>query len=496
VVDERHALCWGEVDGILNRAVNALLDLGLNADRQRVAIFAENSIETLLGHLAGILAGISTVPVNFHLTAPELVYILEDSGAAVMLVGPETADVALEAVGVHPGVQVIGWRCSARPGLTLWKDFLANGSPKGPPTHLRPRPYLHYTSGTTGRPKGVEAPPSMFAGGADIAEHLAQIRTTFADPRSRGLIVSPMYHGAGLNFVRTVAAGGSVVILGRFDAEKTLRAIQDHRTTTTTMVPTHFARLLALREDVRARYDVSSLQTVLHTGASCPIDIKRRMIDWWGPVLLEVYGATEAGATNRITSEEWLAHPGSVGKTISPFELVVIGENGDRLGAGEVGQLYFRDPSGRGIVYNRDPEKTAAAHLEPGVFTLGDIGYFDDEDFLYITDRSSDMVISGGTNIYPAEAEQVLLKHPGVLDAVCIGAPHQDLGEELRALVVSQSGAHLSADELINFCRRHLAGYKCPKAIDFVQDVGRNAMGKVNKRLLRAPYWPSARTIA
>jgi acyl-CoA synthetase (AMP-forming)/AMP-acid ligase II len=336
----------------------------------------------------------------------------------------------------------------------------------------------------------------MFAGGVDIGEHIANIKRAASDPPDRGLVASPMYHGAGLNFVRTVAGGGSAVILGRFDAEKTLRAIHDHRPTATTMVPTHFARLLALPDEVRAGYDVSSLQTVLHTGAACPIDVKRKMIEWWGPILLEVYGATEAGATNRITSEEWLAHPGSVGKTIQPFELLVISEDGKRLAAGEVGQLYFRDPTGRGIVYNNDPAKTAAAHLEPGVFTLGDVGYFDPEGYVYVTDRVSDMIISGGTNIYPAEAEQVLLKHPDVLDAVCIGVPNPDLGEELRALVISRSGVELSSEDLIRFCRRHLAGYKCPKRAEFVQDVGRNAMGKVNKKQLRAPYWPTARTIA
>jgi long-chain acyl-CoA synthetase len=495
VVDELQSFTWGVIDQILNRAVNGFLGLDLDPERQRIAVFAENSGETLLGHLAGILAGISTVPVNFHLTAGELDYILGDSGAAVLLVGPESADVALDTVAGGHDVRVIGWRCRPRHGLISWEDFLAKASGVEPPTNLTPRPYLHYTSGTTGRPKSVEAPPAMFAGGRDIAEHIANIRLAVGEAPPRGLVVSPMYHGAGLNFVRTVAGGGAAVILGRFDAEKTLRAIHEHRPTTTTMVPTHFARLLALPEEVRGRYDVSSLEMVLHTGASCPIEVKRGMISWWGPILVEVYGATEAGGTNRITSEEWLAHPGSVGKTVEPFELMVFGAEGELLGPGEVGQLYFRDPSGRGIVYNNDPVKTAAAHREPGVFTMGDVGYFDAEGYVYITDRSSDMIVSGGTNIYPAEAEQILLKHPGVRDAVCIGVPNPDLGEELRALVIAQPDADPSASDLIRFCREHMAGYKCPRGVDFVNDVGRNAMGKVNKKQLRAPYWPTARTI-
>jgi acyl-CoA synthetase (AMP-forming)/AMP-acid ligase II len=282
----------------------------------------------------------------------------------------------------------------------------------------------------------------------------------------------------------------------RFDAEKVLQTIERHRISSTLMVPTHFQRLLALPDDVRARYDVSSLQSVPHTGAACPAEVKRRMIDWFGPVLLEAYGGTESGTTNMITSEEWLAKPGSVGKTLAPFELLVIGEDGERLPPGQVGQLFFRDTTGRGIIYHNDPEKTAAAHREPGVFTLGEVGYVDSDGYVFITDRVSDMIVSGGVNIYPAEAEQVLIKHPDVADVAVIGAPNAEMGEEVKALVIpADPGRAPSAATLDAYCRERLAGFKCPRSYDFVADLGRNAMGKINKRTLRRAYWPTERTI-
>jgi acyl-CoA synthetase (AMP-forming)/AMP-acid ligase II len=293
-----------------------------------------------------------------------------------------------------------------------------------------------------------------------------------------------------------LAAGHTLVVLGRFNAENVLKSIAAHGVTGTLMVPTHFQRLLALPAEVRARYDVSSMKMISHTGAACPIDVKRAMIDWFGPVLFEAYGATEAGSTNAISSDEWLVHPGSVGKTLPPFECLILADDGRQLAAGEAGQIYFRDTTGRGIIYHNDADKTRAAHREPGVFTLGEIGYLDAEGYLYITDRSSDMVVSGGVNIYPAETEQVLLEHPAVADCAVIGVPNKEMGEELKALVIlTDAAAEPAPNELDRFCRKHLAGYKCPRSYEFVSDIGRTTMGKVNKRKLRAPYWPTDRSI-
>jgi acyl-CoA synthetase (AMP-forming)/AMP-acid ligase II len=299
-----------------------------------------------------------------------------------------------------------------------------------------------------------------------------------------------------LSSVRQLGGGKPLVAMGRFDAEVVLDTIARRRVSSTLMVPTHFQRLLALPEATRARYDVSSLRSVAHTGAACPREIKQRMIDWFGPVLLEAYGGTESGTTNSITSEEWLKKPGSVGRTLAPFELLVVGEDGQAQRQGEVGQLYFRDTTGRGIIYHNDPEKTRAAHLAPGVFTLGEMGYVDEDGYVFITDRVSDMIVSGGVNIYPAEAEQVLIRHPAVADVAVIGAPNDEMGEEVKALVIPKDPASPPAVAALDaFCRQSLAGFKCPRSYDFVADLGRNAMGKVNKRALRRAYWPSERTI-
>lgn len=491
--DEDRAMRWADVDDALNRVANGLraLDLG---PAVRVAVFAENACETVLAHLGGLLAGASTVPVNFHLKVDEVAYILGDSRARVVFVGPETVEVGLEAARRAGVPVVIGWRC-AGPGVVAWEEWLA-GAPAGePPVDVAPRPNLMYTSGTTGRPKGVDLPPTMFAGGATIAEHVEALKKNrFAAFRTH-LVVGPMYHTGPLSGVRLLAAGVPVAVLGRFDPEKTLAAIEAHRVETSVMVPTHFVRLLALPDEVRARYDVSSLKLVGHTGAACPVDVKRRMIEWWGPVFFDAYGATEVGTVTTITSEEWLAHPGSVGRVIPPFtRAIVVDDDGNELPPGIEGRLYFEDSTGRGIVYPNDPAKTAAAHLRPGVFTLGEIGYVDPDGFVYITDRFSDMIVSGGVNIYPAEAEQVLIEHPQVADVAVIGVPNAEMGEEVKALVVPADPADPPSPEaLIAYCRERLAGYKCPRTVDIVESVGRTAMGKINKRQLRAPYWEAAK---
>jgi long-chain acyl-CoA synthetase len=349
--------------------------------------------------------------------------------------------------------------------------------------------HLHYTSGTTGTPKATQTPPQYWPEAATIAEFSDLLRPK-ATP-SPGLAVGPLYHTGPLGQARNIFAGTALIVVSHFDAERVLEAIEKHRIAGAVLVPTHFQRLLALPEAVRAKYDVSSMQRLAHTGAACPREVKQAMIDWFGPVLVEAYGATEAGSTTFITSPEWLARPGSVGKALPPFETVIIGEDGRALGPDAEGQVYFRDTTGRGIVYVGDPGKTAAAHIAPGVFTLGEVGYVDAEGYLFITDRVSDMIVSGGVNIYPAEAEQVLLRHPEVADVAVLGVPHTEMGEEVKALVVpSDLTRPPSAEELNSFCRASLAGFKCPRSYDFVEDIGRTVMGKVNKKALRAKYWP------
>jgi long-chain acyl-CoA synthetase len=493
--DERVSISWARLDVMLNRATNALLARGFQPG-DRVGIFAHNSAETVIAYLAALQAGVSSIPINFHLTADEVAYILTDAGARLMFVGPETARIGVEAAAKSGNPAVVGWR-TAEPGVELWTDFLEAADDGEPPTSQPPQPYLHYTSGTTGRPKGAVTPPTMFPAASTVAGFFEALReaAAVASP-GPGLAVGPLYHTGPLGSTRQLGGGKPLVTMEKFDPETVLATIERHKISSVLMVPTHFQRLLALPPAIRAKYDVSSLMAVFHTGAACPPEVKRAMIDWFGPVLMEAYGGTESGTTNLISSQEWLLKPGSVGKTLPPFELVVVGETGEELPQGAVGQIYFRDTTGRGVIYHNDAVKTAAAHLRPGVFTLGEIGYADEDGYVFITDRVSDMIVSGGVNIYPAEAEHVLIQHPDVADVAVIGVPNEAMGEAVKALVMPRDPAHPPSTEALDaFARERLAGFKCPRSYDIVTDLGRNAMGKVNKRELRRPYWPTDRTI-
>ncbi len=484
--DEHREMTWAEIDDTLNRVANGLNQYDLGENR-RVAVFAENAVETAMANLGGLIAGASVVPVNFHLTADEVAYILGDAGVRVLFADGRTLERAVDAAAQAGVPVVIAWHAEAD-GALSWEAWLAEQSGEPADESRAPRPNLLYTSGTTGRPKGTELPPTMFAGGDTVGEHLANLKM---DPRAdRGIhmVVGPMYHTGPLSGARLLAAGVPSVILGRFDAEKTLQAIEKYKVGNSVMVPTHFVRLLALPEDVKAKYDVSSLTSISHTGAKCPVDVKRAMIEWWGPVFVDAYGASEVGTTCMITSEEWMENPGSVGKAIPPFTALILDDDGNELGPNEEGRLFFKDETGRGVVYHNDPEKSAAAHIAPGVFTLGEIAYMNEDGYVFITDRFSDMVVSGGVNIYPAEAEQVLIEHPAILDVACIGVPHAEMGEELKALAIA-NGEPAPAEEVLAWCRDQLSHYKCPRSLDWVDDLGRNTMGKINKRKLRAPFW-------
>jgi len=464
--------------------------LGLRLEAgARVAVFAENSSETVLSHIAALFAGISTVPVNFHLKVEELAYILADSGAKALFVGPETVEIGLAAaqkVGIET---VIAWGCDEGARLTDWSRWLGESPDSPPPSDLVPKPSLLYTSGTTGTPKGAEVPPTTFLGGRNAAEHLERMQNKALAKYGRHLVVGPMYHTAPLSAFRLLAVGVPLVVMRRFDPSEMLRLIEAYEIETTVVVPTHFIRLLQLPEDIRSAADVSSLKFVTHTGASCPIAVKEAMIEWWGPIFLDAYGATEVGATCQITSQEWLEHKGSVGRPIPPFNALVVDESGNQLPANCEGLLYFVDETKRGIVYHGNRDLAKDAHLREGVFTLGEIGYVDEDGYVFVTDRFSDMVVSGGVNIYPAESERVLLGHPGVKDVAVIGVPDNEMGERLLALVepIDPRDPPDSA-QLADFCRQQLAHFKCPKSYMFVDSIGRSAMGKVNKRQLRAAH--------
>ncbi|MBV1918760.1 MAG: AMP-binding protein [Sphingomonadaceae bacterium] len=495
LADERASLTWQEADGILNRATNGIL-AEVSAQR-RVGVFARNCVEQALAHTATLAAGRSSVPINSFLAASELAYVLEDGAVDLLFVGPECMEAALGAVGEIPRVRIVGWRCDDTSGVTSWIDWLAQQPDIEPTTNIRPRPHLHYTSGTTGRPKAVETPPNMFPTCDTVTELFdalgAEVR---AIPSGVCLAAAPLYHTSPMRLIRAFAGGAKLVTMDHFDPEQFLAEVEKHRVERSVMVPTHFRRLLALDEKTRRSYDVSSLQYISHTGAACPVDVKEQMIEWIGPVLVEFYGGTETGPAAKIDSREALEHPGSVGRAAAPFEAVIIGEDEQELPPGSEGKLYFRDTSGRGIIYVNDPEKTRQAHIAPATFTLGDVGYVDEDGFVFITDRATDMIVSGGVNIYPAEVEQVLIGFAAIEDVAVIGVPNADMGEEVKALIVLKPGiAQPVPGELDRHCRNRLAGFKCPRSYAFVASIGRNAMGKVSKRELRRPYWPTERTI-
>ncbi len=403
----------------------------------------------------------------------------------MVFVDGETAERGVEAASTAGARTVIGGN-TEHDSVMKYDEWLAAQSSDPADETVPPRPNLLCTSGTSGQPKGVELPPTMFAGGASVAEHLSLLQQNPTAQFGTHLVVGPMYHTAPLAGARLLAAGVPLVILGRFDAEATLRAIERFEIGSTTMVPTHFIRLLDLPATVRSRYDTSRLQWVSRTGSKCPVETKRAMIEWWGPILAEVYGSTEAGVMCRILSDEWLAYPGSVGKAMPPFEAIVYDDAGEPVDPNVEGRLYFKDPSGRGIVYHSDPEKSAEAHIAPGIFTLGEIGYVNEAGYVYITDRFSDIIVSGGVNIYRAEAEHVLVQHPDIDDVACIGIADSEMGQSLKALVVpTDIDTRIDPQSLLEWCRARLTHYKFPKSLEFVDGLDRNEMGKVNTRKLR-----------
>lgn len=479
VVDERRAWTGDEAWDVIDRIAHRVRE-ATDGGRRRAAVFAENAGEAVLAHVGAMRAGASVVAINAHLAAPEAAHQLEVGDVAIVIAGPATAARAAEAATSVDHCGAIAW------GTEEWDQWLA-AAPGGPPVDDRPiRPNLLFTSGTTGRPKATELPPNVFPKRRSWAEFCEAAAANRFSGLGRHLVVAPLHHTGPLNAVRAMAAGTPIGILGRFDAGRMLDAVTEWEIASTTVVPTHLSRLVALPDAIRARADVSSIRLVFQTGAACPVPVKRAMIDWWGPVFLEAYGATEVGVTCSITSEDWLAHPGSVGRSVAPYEVVVLDDDLRPVSPGTEGRLCFRDTTGRGIVYHDDPDRTAAAHVGPGVFTLGEIGRVDDDGWVYVTDRFSDMVVTGGVNVYPAEMEQVLVAHPGVADVAGVGAPDADLGERLVALVVSSDPSSPPAtEELQAWCEERLSRFKCPREIRVVADLGRNALGKLDKRALR-----------
>ncbi len=476
---------YGELAGDAHQLVHLFRSLGATAG-DTIAVLVDNGITIIETSLATQEGGYYFTPLNSHLTAAELAAIMEHSGTKVLIVGdrfvPLLVGLDREALGL--AVFTVG----EVEGETSLVDARA-AHPRTEPTDRRPGGLFVYTSGTTGTPKGIRRPlPEGDVG--QVANDAALFGRAFDFRPFEGpmLVSTGMFHGGSHSyFMGGLNVGHALVVMPRFDPEETLRLIQEWKIRTAYMVPTQFHRLLRLPDHVRAAYDTSSLHAVVHSAAPCPRPVKERLMEWWGPVVWETYGGME-GAATIAKPYRWLEKPGTVGRAVNGVNLFILDDDGTELGPGEVGNIYMENELG--FRYHKDPEQTEKA-FQGRRFSLGDIGHLDEDGYLFISDRAKDMIITGGTNVYPAEVEATLLEHPKVRDVGVIGVPDPDWGETVTALVQVNAGV-VTDDELIEeltaFCRERLASYKCPRRWDFRDDLPRTEAGKLYKRRIRDEY--------
>ena len=483
-------LARGELLAAANRIVHGLRALGLGKG-DCVAAVLPNDPSLIELYLAVAQAGMYLVPVNWHLTAPEIAYIVADSEAKVFVAHERFGEVATKAARE---LSFAPERCFAVGRIAGFRAFaeLGAGQPDRLPGDRAAGAVMNYTSGTTGRPKGVRRPlpPIDPDTAATLGTGFFAMFGVKAEDGNVHLCGSPLYHTAVLVFSSTsLHFGHAVVLMERWTPELCLEAIEKHRVSTSHMVPTQFHRLLALPEALRGRYDVSSVRCMVHAAAPCPVEVKRRMIEWWGPAICEYYAATEGGGT-LVGADEWMRKPGTVGRAWPGAEIKIYDDAGQELPTGEIGTVYMK-LGAADFEYYKDKEKTRKNRIG-SFFTVGDVGYLDPDGFLFLCDRKADMIISGGVNIYPAEIESVFLTHPKVGDVAVFGVPHEEWGEEVKAVVEPAPGAAPGpalAAELLAFCGDKLARYKTPKTIDFIAEMPRDPNGKLYKRKLRDPHW-------
>jgi long-chain acyl-CoA synthetase len=489
ILPDGREVCAGELAAEVNRLVHGLRARGLGAGSV-IAVLQPNGASLVELLLAAMQAGWHYTPINMHLRPAEVAYILRDSRADAFFSDARHADVcaaAAEAAGVPRGRHFASGEVPGAEPI----GALAHGQPDARPGDRLAGMFMQYTSGTTGRPKAVRRAIPALDPDQMVAALAPNLRRYDIEPGGDHvhLVTSPMYHMAPLSFgYFSLHFRHPVVLMDGWDAERALALIERHRVTTTHMVPTQFQRLLRLPAEARARHDVSSLRHVMHAAAPCPVETKRSMLEWWGPVIYEYYGATEGGGT-MVRAKDWLAHPGTVGRPWPGADVKVLADDGRECAPGEVGTVYLK--LAMEFEYKDDPEKTRA-NRRGNYFTVGDVGELDAEGYLYLRDRKIDMIISGGVNVYPAEIEAVLLGHPDVADTAVFGIPHDDWGEEVRAVVEPTAGVAASPElerRLLAHCTEQLAKYKCPRAIEFRDALPRDPNGKLYKRLLRDPYW-------
>ncbi|MEY2553512.1 MAG: long-chain acyl-CoA synthetase [Ilumatobacteraceae bacterium] len=487
---------FAELDAAANQLSRLLRSVGVEPG-DHVALCMENHdryFEVLWGcHYAGAVY----TACSSRLTSAELEYVINDCGAKVFITSLYKADQAAEIIGATPTVAVRLMLDGTIDGYESYEDAVA----WLPPTPLREARVagidMLYSSGTTGRPKGIARPFTAAPLETTAGTVSALLQVLYgAMNDSVYLSPAPFYHAAPLRFSMAAhTLGATVVAMEHFDAEHYLALVEGHRATHSQVVPTMFVRLLKLPAEIRQRYDVSSLRCVIHAAAPCPVAVKRQMIEWFGPIIHEYYAGTEGNGFVYCNSEMWLSHEGTVGTPISCV-VHICDDDGNELPHGEQGTVYFE--GGATFEYHNDQEKTSSSRHANGWSTLGDVGYLDDDNFLYLTDRKSYMIITGGVNVYPQEAENVLINHPKVVDVAVFGVPNDDFGEEVKAVVqpvampASDSEAAALTAELIAYCRSTLADVKCPRSIDFREELPRHPTGKLYKRLLKDEYWAAA----
>lgn len=460
------------------------------------SVFMENHEYYLEANGAGERAGIYYTCINSYLTPDEVAYLLTNSRSKVLITSAAKFEVAREATEQVPAVH----KCLVVGGASLGLgaegrfvdyDLAVAAYPTTPVADESLGSAMLYSSGTTGQPKGIlrplpEQPPSQGLAMFDFLTQLWRYRDEMIY-----LSPAPLYHSAPHAAVNlTIRNGGTAIIMERFDPENYLQLVEKYKVTHSQLVPTMFSRMLKLPESDRMRYDTSSLEIAIHAAAPCPVPVKQQMIEWWGPIIHEYYGATEGLGFTACTAEEWLAHPGTVGRPLFGV-LHILDDDMNEVPTGERGQIWFE--LGSAFEYFDDPDKTASAKSPDGTMaSVGDVGYVDQDGFLYLTDRSTFMIISGGVNIYPQECENLLITHPKVADAAVFGVPNPDLGEEVKAVVQAmpgvETGPALEA-ELMAFCHEHLSRQKCPRSVDFEAELPRLPTGKLYKRVLRDRYW-------
>ncbi|MFV0280424.1 MAG: acyl-CoA synthetase [Rhodoblastus sp.] len=494
-----------ELDKNAARAARGFTEIGVKPG-DAVALFLRNDFAFFEASIAAQRMGAYAVPINWHFKAEEVEYILHDCGARAFIVHADLWPVVASVIpaGVHVFIvptppeiaesyNIAPSRCAVPAQTQDWNMWVAG---REPAENLPPpaTDSMIYTSGTTGNPKAVRRNPATPAQMENSA-HMRRIVYGFSEDMVAA-VPGPLYHSAPNSFgLRSALMGKAVILEPRFDPEGLLASIEKNRISHMFMVPTMFVRLLKLPKEIREKYDLSSLRYIIHAAAPCPPETKRGMIEWWGPIIHEFYGSTESGAVTIATSEDASKKPGTVGRPVEGAEIVIVGENGEALGRNQTGEIFTRIAGNADFTYYNKPEKRAEIDRN-GLITSGDVGYIDDDGYVFICDRKRDMVISGGVNIYPAEIESVALHNPDIKDCAVFGIPDAEFGESLMAVVEPQPGVDLKPEAVRDYLQMHLASYKVPRHIEIGHNLPREDSGKIFKRRLRDPYWTKAgRTI-